>query len=658
MRNTLSIAALLAGTALGLSLAFTPAQAADPVIIGAAIAQSGGVAPYDEGPAEAMEVAVDEINAKGGLLGRPIKIIYADTKSDIAYGATAAQEVIDKGAQMVVVTCDYDFGSAAASVADSAGLIAFSTCAGDPKFGPSGIGPNAFTMATGAPGQAVAMAEWAYNVKGWRSGYVLLDTTIAFDATWADFFKRRWAELAGADALVGEDTFGGEDPQIASQITRIKAWPSSPTSSCWLLPARRRQRHAPAARGRRQPAAARLRILGRRLSGSKAVPNLTDFYFVTYGSVFGNDPRPAVADFMEKFQAKWNKAPVTSHAITGYSVIEAWTRAVERAGTFDTDKVREALQKFKDEPLLAGPTTYTEDEHINMQRDLLLMQVKDGKTGNIIEVVRAEKMPNIAGHSGARAAQWTDASRWDEAAGIGTHRSPTSSSNFQGLRAHRPRQPDAGPRRDPRPDRAERRGQDDAGQCADRASSKWTHGEVHLGGDRHRARWKPHRTQPARPGPDISERSSFRRTDSAGECRGRRAWRRALAARGAQGRSRRSARLRSGWPTRRIATCRNIALWRGTARRHRPRHRNEAAVPPDGRAGGGPQRCRVRGAETVIQPHPQRDRLRHTADRAPHVSGVLPVRPHPGAAARGDDRHRHARPRSARMKVRARLSRR
>jgi branched-chain amino acid transport system substrate-binding protein len=74
-------------------------------------------------------------------------------------------------------------------------------------------------------------------------------------------------------------------------------------------------------------------------------------------------------------------------------VIEAWSKAVEKAGTFDTDKVRDALQSFKDEKLLAGPTTFTDKEHINMQRDLLLMQVKDGKQGNIIEVVRAQQMP-------------------------------------------------------------------------------------------------------------------------------------------------------------------------------------------------------------------------------------------------------------------------
>jgi branched-chain amino acid transport system substrate-binding protein len=386
----LCLSAALMCTAVGMD---TSVQAADEVIIGAAIAQSGVIAPYDDGPAKAMEVAIEQINAKGGLLGKQIKIIYADTKSDIAYGATAAQDVIDKGAQMVVVTCDYDYGSAAASVADSKNLIAYSTCAGDPKFGPAGIGPNAFTMATAANGQAVALAEWAYNVKGWRSGYVLLDTTIAFDASFAGAFKARWLELAGADGLAGEDTFGGEDPQIASQITRIKALAKQPD---FIVLSSFPPGGSSAARQLRAAGINQPLLASESWDGDywlEAVPNLSDFYFVTYGSVFGNDPRPEVKEFMEKFQAKFKDRPVTSHAITGYSVIEAWTRAVERAASFEADKVREVLESFKDEPLLAGPTTYTKDSHINYQRDLLLMEVKDGKQGNIIGVVKAEKMP-------------------------------------------------------------------------------------------------------------------------------------------------------------------------------------------------------------------------------------------------------------------------
>ncbi|MBX3568808.1 MAG: ABC transporter substrate-binding protein [Rhizobiaceae bacterium] len=376
--------------AAGLPIA---AQAEEPFIIGAAIAQSGAIAPYDEGPAKAMEIAIEEINAKGGLLGRPLKIIYSDTKSDIAYGATAAQNVIDQGAGMVVVTCDYDYGGAAASVADGANLIAFSTCAGDPKFGPSGIGPNAFTMSTGSPGQAVALAEWAYNKQGWKTAYILLDTTIAFDASYADAFERRWTELAGADGLLGKDTFGGEDPQIASQITRIKGLAKQPDviALASFPPGGSSAMRQLRAAGVNQPL-----LLSESWDGDywlEAVPNLSDAYLVTYGSVFGNDPRPEVVTFMDKFKAKYDAMPVTSHALTGYSVIQGWSKAVEKAGTFDTDKVRETLETFVDEPLITGPTTFTKETHINMQRDLVLMEVKDGKPGNIVGVVRAEQMP-------------------------------------------------------------------------------------------------------------------------------------------------------------------------------------------------------------------------------------------------------------------------
>ena len=369
------------------------AQAQEPLIIGAAIAQSGAIAPYDDGPAKAMEIAVEEINAKGGLLGRPLKIIYSDTKSDIAYGATAAQNVIDQGAGMVVVTCDYDYGGAAASVADGANLIAFSTCAGDPKFGPSGIGPNAFTMATGSPGQAVALAEWAYNKQGWKTAYILLDTTIAFDASFADGFERRWKELAGADGLIGKDTFGGEDPQIASQITRIKALPKQPDVMVLASfpPGGSSAMRQLRAAGVNQPL-----LLSESWDGDywlEAVPNLSDAYLVTYGSVFGNDPRPEVSTFMDKFKAKFGAAPVTSHALTGYSVIQGWSKAVEKAGTFDTDKVREALETFVNEPLITGPTSFTKETHINMQRDLILLEVEGGKPGNVIGVIHAEQMP-------------------------------------------------------------------------------------------------------------------------------------------------------------------------------------------------------------------------------------------------------------------------
>jgi branched-chain amino acid transport system substrate-binding protein len=376
------VASALAGAVHAANPATAPGA---PLIIGAAIAQSGPLAPYDDGPYKAMQMAIDDVNAHGGVLGRPLKLISVDTKSDISYGATAAQRVIDKGASLVVVTCDYDYGSAAANIANAKGLLAFSTCAGDPKFGPRGIGPYAYTMATSSPGEAVIMAEWAH-ARGYQSAYLLLETDTAFDASFAEAFRKRWIALAGAQSFYGQDTFAGEDPQIATQITRLQSLARKP--DVIVVSA------APPA-GVSAVRQLRAANITQPLLGSDSwdgdywlagVPNLSNMFFVTYGSISGTDPRPSLQSFFAAFTARYGKPPMQSNAVTGYSVIEAWSRAVARAGSADSDKVRAVLDTFKSEPLLVGPTSYTREVHINGSRNMVIMQISGGKQGQVIGV--------------------------------------------------------------------------------------------------------------------------------------------------------------------------------------------------------------------------------------------------------------------------------
>src|SRR5215212_4057079 len=82
-----------------------------PIVIGAAVAQSGGFELYDDGQTAGMKYAIDKINAAGGVNGRKFELITADHKTDPAQVQTAAQEVLDKGADVVVTTVDYDFGA-------------------------------------------------------------------------------------------------------------------------------------------------------------------------------------------------------------------------------------------------------------------------------------------------------------------------------------------------------------------------------------------------------------------------------------------------------------------------------------------------------------------------------------------------------------------
>ena len=151
-------AALLALAALVAAPVFHKQAEADDheVVIGFAIALSGWMNQYDGPPYQGSLMAIDEFNAEGGILGKQIRAVVSDTKTDTVQGAKAGADVVAQGAQFMVVSCDYDMGAPAATVANSNNMISISSCASDAKMGVQGIGPYAFTLNTYGQGEARA----------------------------------------------------------------------------------------------------------------------------------------------------------------------------------------------------------------------------------------------------------------------------------------------------------------------------------------------------------------------------------------------------------------------------------------------------------------------------------------------------------------------
>jgi branched-chain amino acid transport system substrate-binding protein len=204
---------------LSLLLAGAPAaQAQGPdIVVGFANAKSGWLEAYDTPARRAALVAIDELNAKGGLLGRRIKVVEADTKTDRAQSAKAGLEVLDAGADLVVVSCDYDFGAPAALEAQKRGKVSFFLCAEDVKAGIQGVGKFAFSSSVLAAVQGATMAEWSYTKRNVRSAFVLLDSSIEYDKGICTGFDWMFAQLAGS-SVVGRDSFKNGDASIAAQI--------------------------------------------------------------------------------------------------------------------------------------------------------------------------------------------------------------------------------------------------------------------------------------------------------------------------------------------------------------------------------------------------------------------------------------------------------
>ena len=360
----------------------------EPITLGFAIGESGFMAPFDEPAKVAAEFAIEDINADGGASGRTFETISANTKSKPELSGDAATQVLDEGADIVVTSCDFDQGSPAALVAQDAGVLAFSTCAASTAFGPQGIGPLAFTMATAAPAEGATMAEWAYETKGWKNGASLLDDTIEFTKQSNYGFVERFKELGGN--IVAEETFKQEDQSIASQINAIKKANPDFVYLASYMPGQASAMKQMRAAGIDVPILADEDIDGD--YWKESVPGISDVYYSTYASIYGDDPDPTVNELVDRYEESEGGLPDNAAFLTGYAMVQAIAKAIEGAdGSTDGAALQEQLESFDDEQFLL-PTTFSEEFHITLSRTLRVLEIQNEKT-KFLEEWTPEEVP-------------------------------------------------------------------------------------------------------------------------------------------------------------------------------------------------------------------------------------------------------------------------
>ncbi|WP_119273322.1 ABC transporter substrate-binding protein [Taklimakanibacter deserti] len=391
-RSTLRAAAIF-GTAL-FSLNFAAEAEEKPIQIGFAIAESGWLHNYDGPPFKAAVMQIEEINKAGGLNGRKIEYKVIDTKTERERSATAGAELVEAGVDLLVVSCDYDFGAPAALAGNQAKIITISLCAADPKMGVQGVGPYAFTANSAAQSEGIAIAEWAQKKLGLKTAYVLEDLTIEYNKSSCAGFRAAWINGGGEASILGDDTFKNDDPSIAAQITRLKSLNPQPDAVfvCSFTPGGASAVRQIRAAGVDLPILANTAMVDNYWLNS--APGLKNFYLAAFMSLYGDDPRPEMNKFVEAHKARWGEAPVSSYSVLGYSLIEQWAHAVKQAGGTDSDKVLEVMNSYKDQPFLVGPTSYTPELHIQTARPWLIMKVEN-ESFHAVEIYRNSFTPSM-----------------------------------------------------------------------------------------------------------------------------------------------------------------------------------------------------------------------------------------------------------------------
>jgi branched-chain amino acid transport system substrate-binding protein len=369
------------------------AAADDGITIGMAVAFSGWMEAYDGEAAKMAQLWIEQTNAKGGVLGKQIKVITADTKTDRVEGAKAGKDLIDQGANLLLVSADYDYGAPAALQAQKAGVISTFLGASDPKAGVLGVGPLSFTANNAAQLEGAVMGEWGYDKKGFRKGYMLIDETIEYNKSICAGYE--WAFPKKGGALVGQDTFKGLDPTISSQITRLSdAIRTGGVDNIMLC-----STNPGAASSVRQMRAAGIALpimSGTAMDGTywlNSTPGLKDFY-LPVKALTVNDPRPAVSEITAAYTKKYSKPPTTQYAYPIYAFLELWAKAVTKTGTTEGKAVVAEINKSDKAETVLGPRTYTPKLHVQIGMPMTVVSYANDKETPIEEWQIKDTIPD------------------------------------------------------------------------------------------------------------------------------------------------------------------------------------------------------------------------------------------------------------------------
>ena len=325
------------------------------IVIGAAIAKTGYLAPWDAN-ISAVEQLVEETNAKGGIDGHKVRIVQADNRSDPQQAAVAAERVIEDGADVLLLSCEALTAAAAAPVAEEANELNFSMCASEPGFGPPTTGRLSFSANPSTASESAARSTFMYE-KGFRHPFLLRDTSIIVGKADCDSFQKTWEHQGGK--VAGSADFQNGDESIATQINELKGSAADLVVICSYPPGGASAIKQIQAAGVDLPISASSAFDG--TFWLKGIPNPDDVYMTSNGSAY-DPPNEATAKLFKSLEAEGVDTDVSGALLASYAAGQLMLDTVRETGTVEGGVLADALEA-KPHPTIIGDLSYTKDDH-------------------------------------------------------------------------------------------------------------------------------------------------------------------------------------------------------------------------------------------------------------------------------------------------------
>jgi len=385
------LAFVLIGSALAATAGHRTTQAKPPIIIGWAYDSTGAMKPFDTPALAAAQLQVAKVNAKGGVGGRKLQIRTCDTQGNNPATAKAcALRLLGQKANVLFTTCDVDFAAPVVNAAIDRGVLAIAPCIGTDQMGPKRFGPKgrlAFSFGNVAQDEGSAMAQYARS-RGWKTAALATDTVIVYFKNVVQAFDVRFKQLGGK--IVANETYqslGGNNVQNAvSRLNNVKA-DVIVTSTAGAF-------------GALSPFITGLRTLGNNTpilnswAGDGTYwlptnPKVSNYWFVTFASCFGDDPSKVVNALAKKVGAG------TGGFITGPSAIDGLVVAIKRAhGSTKGITLAKVMEKFKNVPTISGNVNFSRTLHTVFGRRYRIIRIQDN-VPKVVGTIVAKKVPKI-----------------------------------------------------------------------------------------------------------------------------------------------------------------------------------------------------------------------------------------------------------------------
>ncbi|MBB5347264.1 ABC transporter substrate-binding protein [Desulfoprunum benzoelyticum] len=367
-----------------LTLITTPALAEDTIKLGAMFDLSGRAAFIGTPTRLVAEMVVEKINAEGGINGRKIELIIADTNADPAKTVSIVKKFIHKDRVVAIIGPTMtDTGMAVKKVVDAGKTPIFMTVGGDPVIMGGKYGPYAWVFKSPQRSSTAVERLFVYLKEKGLTKIALLSAADGFGKDGVHWM----AELAPKYGIeiIARESFGTRDTDMTAQLTNVKrgkpqalvAWTIGPAGSIIAKNTVQLGIDLPLFQCHGLPDPKYIELAGTASEGNR----MPSTKLMVADQLPDSDPqKPVIREFITMYRDKGydKQFPINTHSGYAWDAIMIVADAIRKAGT-DQEALRQAIEDTTGYVGISGIYTITPEDHNGLGVDSMVMvQVKNG----------------------------------------------------------------------------------------------------------------------------------------------------------------------------------------------------------------------------------------------------------------------------------------